>query len=484
MSTPSRPSASTVLWGQLLRKNTLAAPSAVPLPPTAPLDKTGTSMRILLYDTQSNFEKFSTKVDTLTSGINEAKREIVMVKDLFQREHESLTMDVVDLVNRSQTQILKSLGEPAQATTLETFRKAVNGRLDGLTKRIDDMQSFNQTQSQVLQNVSQTLQSLQDQQGKILSALLPLLPLLQAVPVHIDSARSSINETMLKVSLESTRVHRTPPHIWPQPPQVMRKRSFPADPPSSPLIARKRPRLDHEQTESDHVTPKSVNRVSSRSGYPSPRPPSRRPTPSASRGPYFLVGPGCPPTSRAPHTPSFPKLHRDPSVPRRPLADLPVPAPLESAHGQKEPSPPPAHQPSVIPRPPLRTQPDSTPRTPPSLSAASTRRLHPETPTPQRPATPAPAPASSPSPIPPYQPSLASMLPVAPSVKGIDVLPVTSINAPAPVPHLPLADLPAQNVRSKVAAEEQFAPLPVKVTMVRGRRSPFVRFLYFTLSSA
>ncbi|KAJ7490300.1 hypothetical protein B0H11DRAFT_1719316 [Mycena galericulata] len=142
MSTPSRPPASTALWGQLLRKNTLAAPSpAVPLPPTAPLDKTGTSMRILLHDTQANFDKFSTKIDALTSDIDDAKRELILVKDLFQREHETLTTDIVDLVNRSQTQIQKSLGDPAQATNLESFRKDVDSRLDGLCKRIDDIQS-------------------------------------------------------------------------------------------------------------------------------------------------------------------------------------------------------------------------------------------------------------------------------------------------------------------------------------------------------
>jgi hypothetical protein len=54
-------------------------------------------MRILLHDTQANFEKFSTRVDTLTSGIDEAKREIVVVKDLFQGAQESLTTDIVDL---------------------------------------------------------------------------------------------------------------------------------------------------------------------------------------------------------------------------------------------------------------------------------------------------------------------------------------------------------------------------------------------------
>ncbi|KAJ7180361.1 hypothetical protein C8R43DRAFT_1056544 [Mycena crocata] len=141
MSTPSRTPAASVLWGHLLRKNTLAGPPAAPLPPTAPLDKTGTSMRILLHDTQANFEKFSVKVDTLTSGIDQAKREIGIVKDLFQADRESLTLDVVDLVNRSQTQIQKSLGDPAQAPILESFRKEVDARLDGLSKRFDDLQA-------------------------------------------------------------------------------------------------------------------------------------------------------------------------------------------------------------------------------------------------------------------------------------------------------------------------------------------------------
>ncbi|KAJ6538537.1 hypothetical protein DFH09DRAFT_1368911 [Mycena vulgaris] len=470
MST-SRPSASTALWGQLLRKNTLAAPSVVPLPPTAPLDKTGTSMRILLHDTQANFEKFSTRVDTLTSGIDGAKREIVIVKDLFQREHETLTMDVVDLVNRSQTQIQKSLGEPAQAMTLESFRKDVDSRLDGLAKRIDDMQSFNQTQSQALQNVSQTLQSLQDQQGKILSALLPLLPLLQAVPVHLDSARSSINETILRASLETSRMHRTPPHMWPQPPQVMRKRSFPTGPPSSPLLSRKRPRLEHERLESDRVTPQSTIGDHSRGGYPTPRPPSRRPTFSANNGPYFLVGPGCPPISRPPQgyrTPSLSKPLRDSSAPRRPLGDLPIPAQipsLEPAQVQKDTHPPPAHQTPLISRSLLRTlpQPDSMPRTP------SKGRLLPEPATPQRPETPNPAHASSPSPIP--SPNQPLPLPAAPTVKDTDTVHLKALDTPAPLPEN--AGTPAQSVRNKISAEQQSAALPVKTTMVRGRRSPF-----------
>ncbi|KAJ7283970.1 hypothetical protein C8J57DRAFT_1432940 [Mycena rebaudengoi] len=137
----SRAPASTVLWGHLLRKDTLASPStSTPLPPTAPLDKAGTSMRILLHDTQANFEKFSARVDALACGMDETRREISIVKNLFQGEHESLIMEIMDLVNRSQTQIQKSVGQPAQADNLAGFQKEVDLRLGGLTKRLDDMQ--------------------------------------------------------------------------------------------------------------------------------------------------------------------------------------------------------------------------------------------------------------------------------------------------------------------------------------------------------
>ncbi|KAJ7044601.1 hypothetical protein C8F04DRAFT_1068854 [Mycena alexandri] len=474
MTTPSRPPPSNALWGQLLRKNTLAVPATVPLPPTAPLDKTGTSMRILLHDTQANFENFSTRVDTLTSGIENAKREIVVVKDLFQGAQESLTNDVVDLVNRSQTQIQKSLGSPAQATALDLFRKDVDVRLDGLSKRIDDMQSFNQTQSQALQNVIQALQSLQEQQGKILSAVLPLLPLLQAVPSHVDSARSSINETMLRVSLESIRNHRTPPHLWPQPPQVIRKRSFPAGPLSSPLLARKRPRLDDERLESDHIIPKSMNGDYS-NGYRSPKAGNRRPG-SSYKGPFFLTGPGCPPVSR-----SSASTHRTfsltkPTVPRRPLGDLPLPQNTDSRDAPSIRSP--ASPKDLSTRAPLIPpslariipQPEHLMTRTPSLRDSPSRYGSSRPDTPERLELPV---ASSPSPTAPSSPSPPPIVPAPPvalaHVNGTDPKPSTIA---IPLPLLPEAAV-SHTMSSTIAVPQHPAPPPARVTMVRGRRSPF-----------
>jgi hypothetical protein len=87
------------LWAHLLGKDKLPAPpnSYVIPPPLAPLDKNGTSMRILLHDTQAHLERFSVRADKLFSSVEETKREITTVNTLFQREHETLRDDVVDL---------------------------------------------------------------------------------------------------------------------------------------------------------------------------------------------------------------------------------------------------------------------------------------------------------------------------------------------------------------------------------------------------
>lgn len=94
---PRQPS--TALWAHLLGKEKLPSPpnSEIIPPPIAPLDKNGTSMRILLHDTQVHLERFSVRADKLHSSVEETKREITTVNLLFQREHETLRDDMVDL---------------------------------------------------------------------------------------------------------------------------------------------------------------------------------------------------------------------------------------------------------------------------------------------------------------------------------------------------------------------------------------------------
>jgi hypothetical protein len=73
MSTPSTSTVSSALWAHLLRKDkptVLHSPASIPI---APVDKTGTSMRLLLHDTQSTLEKFSEKIDNLIKGVEDTR---------------------------------------------------------------------------------------------------------------------------------------------------------------------------------------------------------------------------------------------------------------------------------------------------------------------------------------------------------------------------------------------------------------------------
>jgi hypothetical protein len=102
---PRPPTASTAVWNHLLRTTTTTeAPRSLKdmpiiVPPMAPLDKNATSMRVLLHDTQANFERFSTQVGKLFETIQGTKNELTTMQTLFQRDRETLTSDIVDLGN-------------------------------------------------------------------------------------------------------------------------------------------------------------------------------------------------------------------------------------------------------------------------------------------------------------------------------------------------------------------------------------------------
>ncbi|KAH9924588.1 hypothetical protein B0H21DRAFT_150907 [Amylocystis lapponica] len=235
---------STVLWGHLLNGGSASdmtshTPSTASISPITPLDKAGTTMRILLHDTQANLERFSDRVITLTGGIDATKREITTIHKLFEQDREKLVEDTVDLVNRCQAEIQRSLGRPAQAPELDKLRAdflVVDRKFEALDKKIDVLHMLNQTQSQALQ-------TLLDQQGKMLHALAPILPLLQAVPLHIENARNHIKEAVLDVqrcsgissSSASTSRNTT---LWTDP-------SF-SPPQDEAMQSKKRRRLDSE----------------------------------------------------------------------------------------------------------------------------------------------------------------------------------------------------------------------------------------------
>ena len=168
------PTASTALWAHILKQDTQPSASlsdtSIVVPPTVPLDKNATSMRVLLHDTQANFEKFAIHVGKLIDGVIETKHEIKTINDLFERDRQRLVGDIIDLgmfislsvddlsrayivlemnvktfsfslVNRSQKEIQKSVGSPCQTASTETYFKDVNHRLDTLDQRLDAIQA-------------------------------------------------------------------------------------------------------------------------------------------------------------------------------------------------------------------------------------------------------------------------------------------------------------------------------------------------------
>lgn len=142
------------LWAHLLRKDTsVSQPSQASVPALSAHEKTSTSVRILLHDTQANVEKFSERVGQLIANVVDTKQELLDVKKAVKNEQERFSTEVYDLgklcqlawdrrlticaVNRSQREIQRSLGNPAQASSVEQLSKDTSLRLDGLDKRLD-----------------------------------------------------------------------------------------------------------------------------------------------------------------------------------------------------------------------------------------------------------------------------------------------------------------------------------------------------------
>ncbi|EKM81928.1 hypothetical protein AGABI1DRAFT_126286 [Agaricus bisporus var. burnettii JB137-S8] len=188
------------LWAQLLRKDTVNVPNA----PPGPVDRNATSARILLYDTQARLEQFSSRADTMLKEMSDANHQLKTVGMLFEKDRESQTSDMIDLglafEGLCQTEILKTIGKPAQQPEFLAFQEKLELRVEGLNQRLDALQMFNQTHSQALETHSQTLKSIQDQQNALLTAILPLLTLVQSIFPQIEKMKEQIQE----VKTEST----------------------------------------------------------------------------------------------------------------------------------------------------------------------------------------------------------------------------------------------------------------------------------------
>ncbi|CDO69324.1 hypothetical protein BN946_scf184746.g5 [Trametes cinnabarina] len=201
----ARYTATSALWGHLLRKTgnsqilsstaTSTSTTGKEAPSVAPVDRAGASTRILLHDTQAHLEKFTERLSQLTLDFNDAKRELLAVQRLYQDDHEQLLDKMTGLANRSQTELQKTMGSPAQSSELDKVSKEISHlaiRMEALDKKFDNLNVLNSTQLQALQTI-------QAQQGQLLAALPTIIPLLQAVPAHIENARNHLKDSILEL---------------------------------------------------------------------------------------------------------------------------------------------------------------------------------------------------------------------------------------------------------------------------------------------
>lgn len=112
-------------------------------------------------------------------------------------------------MGRTETALRSCIGEPAQTSVLAELRQSVSSSLNALNQKVEAVQNvrnmipFRRTQPndfdrQLAHINTQALQTIKDQQLQILTAIIPLLPTLQKVPLHIASAEANLKEAIRK----------------------------------------------------------------------------------------------------------------------------------------------------------------------------------------------------------------------------------------------------------------------------------------------
>ena len=88
---------SSTLWAHLLNKDATASGpglntglASLGLAASAPTDKTGTSVRILLHDTQATIEKFAERVDRLLFEAEDSRQKLLARNEEVNNEVERL----------------------------------------------------------------------------------------------------------------------------------------------------------------------------------------------------------------------------------------------------------------------------------------------------------------------------------------------------------------------------------------------------------
>ncbi|KAI9573750.1 hypothetical protein HD554DRAFT_2012501, partial [Boletus coccyginus] len=135
--------AGNLLWAHLLRKDATTTDLPSQIPPIAPQDKAGTSMRMLIHDTQVNLEKFSTRLDGLLQRVDDCRAQVVNANKLLDVERDKVFTEILEIAHRCQTEMKAHVGTPAQAPDLDLVRVAqvsTERSVQALEKRIDALQ--------------------------------------------------------------------------------------------------------------------------------------------------------------------------------------------------------------------------------------------------------------------------------------------------------------------------------------------------------
>ncbi|KAI6101332.1 hypothetical protein F5141DRAFT_1138562 [Pisolithus sp. B1] len=212
--------AANALWAHILPKVAIFQDSTLN-PPMTPQDKTGTSMRMLVHDTQSTLERFSERLDVLMTRVDDCRSQVINANKLLDHERDKVLTEMADISCRSQNELKSHMGTPAQAHALElthSSQVSTENSVRALEKRIDALQTVSptatsaisvcesSTSQQLVQSHTGAFASIQDQQKAIqahqstlLDAVLPLLQLLQNLPSQFDQLKSSLTDVVSNV---------------------------------------------------------------------------------------------------------------------------------------------------------------------------------------------------------------------------------------------------------------------------------------------
>ena len=187
-------------------------------------------------------------------------------------------------VGRTETTLQSCIREPAQASALAELRQSISSSLEALNQKVEAVQNVriaitlspftrsNRLDPQLAYTNTQTLQTIRDQQFQILTTIIPLLPMLQKVPLHIASAEANLKEEIRKSAVAPTIASIQPPSADPTP--VFRKRKLSRNTeqhsPSPSVTKRRRIRTDSTCTAEEQLpsSKPSLGPSFTRSGLP------------------------------------------------------------------------------------------------------------------------------------------------------------------------------------------------------------------------